>query len=122
MLGDFLPRSLGAASAALSAHFGAARSNMATLQTFRIELHNLDGLGEKRCRVYDMRPVPTEYGHDYWAAVTDVACPECEDGVIRWSEAGYVPGYRICDGCGRHFLAKGQCSAPTLVRVGTRRG
>ena len=88
---------------------------------YRIENHNLDGNGKKRCRVYDMEPASNEYGGDYWAAVTDIKCPTCEAGTIRWAEAGYVPGYRICDGCGRHFLAQGTTEKPTLIRVGQRR-
>lgn len=86
----------------------------------RIEHHNLDGTGSRRCHVYDM-PGDAD-GIGYWQQVTDVPCPcnNC-DGTIRWAEAGYVPGYRICDGCGRHFLAKGTATAPTLVRVRDRR-
>ena len=71
-------------------------------------------------KVYDMPPARSARGtRDYWAAVTDVPCPapSCADGIIRWAEAGYVPGYRICDGCGRHFLAGGSEDAPTLVEV-----
>ena len=98
----------------------------------RIETHNFDGRGAKRTRVYDLPPkvLPvtvgfgahehTEHWPDYWAAVTDVPCPCC-DGTIRWAEAGYVPGYRICDFCGRHFVAGGNAEAPTLLRVGSRR-
>jgi len=40
-----------------------------------------------------------------WEAVTDIPCPVCLTGVVRWAEAGYVPGYRQCDSCGRQFLA-----------------
>lgn len=99
----------------------------------RIEHHNLDGRGERRTRVYDMTPLtqPVYSGvtpdlvvgavPDYWAAVTDVPCPCCGTGTIRWAEAGYVPGYRICDGCGRHYLAGGTGEAPTLMRMGSRR-
>lgn len=83
----------------------------------RIETHNLDGQGPRRCHVYDVPPAAA----GYWPAVTDVPCPCCEGGTIRWAEAGYVAGYRICDGCGRHYLAKGTAAAPTLVRVGNRR-
>lgn len=52
---------------------------------------------------------------DYWQAITDVPCPVCRTATIRWAEAGYVPGYRICDGCGLHFLAGGNSAAPTLI-------
>jgi len=44
---------------------------------------------------------------DYWANVTDVPCPVCAGGTIRWHEAGYVPGSRLCDCCGRFFQARG---------------
>lgn len=96
---------------------------------FRIEEHNLDGTGNTRTHVYDLSPAAeTDYTgkltgrQDYWRAVTDVPCPALKcDGTIRWAEAGYVPGYRICDGCGRHFLARGSAEAPTLLRMGSRR-
>jgi hypothetical protein len=48
----------------------------------------------------------------YWPAVTDAPCP-C-GGVIRWAEAGYVPGWRQCDRCGRHWIATGDAEAPRL--------
>lgn len=86
--------------------------------TYRTEPHNLDGCGTKRVHVYDM---PAGDPYDYWATVTDVPCPCCDTGKIRWAEAGYVAGYRICDGCGRHFLANGDAAKPTLLRVGSRR-
>lgn len=43
----------------------------------------------------------THYG---WQTITDVPCffRHCS-GTIRWAENGYVPGYRICDKCGRHY-------------------
>jgi hypothetical protein len=79
----------------------------------RYETINL-GDGEKRHAVYDM---PVLDPHDYWPSVTDVPCPICNTGVIRWNEAGYVPGSRICDGCGRFFQARGSIvSGITLVR------
>ena len=93
--------------------------------TMRYEHHNLDG-ESKRTQVYDLPPVPLTDStmptyREYWPAVTDVPCPRQCGGTVRWAEAGYVPGYRICDGCGRHFLAGGTTSAPTLLRVGSRR-
>jgi hypothetical protein len=42
-----------------------------------------------------------------WPSITDVACP-CKgcNGILRWAEAGHVPGYRICDGSKhRHHFA-----------------
>lgn len=40
-----------------------------------------------------------------WATITDVPCP-CSgcDGVLRWDEAGYVPGHRRCDGTTQHVF------------------
>lgn len=87
------------------------------MKSHHIELHNLDGTGNKRCRVYKMEP-----DQNYWPAVTDIPCPICDEGLIRWHEAGYVPGYRICDKCKRHFLAKGNAATPKLIRVGNRKG
>lgn len=78
----------------------------------RYTVDDLDGTGPRRRATYDMRPEP-----DYWGAVTDVPCPICIIGTIRWWEAGYVPGYRRCDACRRHFLARGDSSHPTLVRM-----
>jgi len=88
------------------------------MKKYSVEYHDLDGLGARRTRVFQM---PAVQG-DYWAAVTDVLCPVCEGGDIRWAEAGYVPGYRICAGCTRHFMAMGTINLPTLVRVNNRRG
>lgn len=87
---------------------------------YRIEQHNLDGPGYRATRVYDMQVLDI---YDFWYSVTDVACPiDSCGGLIRWAEAGYVPGYRICDHCKRHFLAKGNSEKPILLRVGDRRG
>src|SRR3990167_4559139 len=93
--------------------------------SYRIERHDLHGQGKEDCEVYDMPPAdfirlwpdnrPGTERED-WPAVTDVPCPidRCT-GKIRWAEAGYVPGYRICDECGRHFIAGGTPVAPTLI-------
>jgi hypothetical protein len=78
----------------------------------RYETRDL-GDGAKRQAVYDM---PVANPNDYWQSVTDVPCPICPDGAIRWNEAGYVPGSRICDTCGRFFQAGGDSSTPTLIR------
>ena len=72
------------------------------------------GDGERSHAVYDM-PVVSQ--HDYWVSVTDVPCPMCGTGTIRWNEAGYVPGSRICDGCGKFFQARGSIAdGITLMR------
>jgi hypothetical protein len=69
----------------------------------RYEYHNLDGKGKKKHQVYDMPVIPKARD-----SVTDVPCPvEGCTGTIRWHEYGWVPGHRLCDGCGRHFQAKG---------------
>lgn len=85
----------------------------------RTEMQNLDGRGPRRVRVFDLAGGPAD--NPYWGAVTDVSCPCCASGTIRWAEGGYVPGYRICDDCGRHFLAGGNASAPTLTQMPERR-
>jgi len=102
------------------------------MRDYRMESHNLDGRGMRRHRVFGVEPrMEDVYGAhgrvvgetpDYWGAVTDVPCPCCDGGQVRWAEAGYVPGYRICDGCGRHFQADGSPEAPTLVLIAGRRG
>jgi hypothetical protein len=46
-------------------------------------------------------------------------CPHCHDWIV-WAEAGYVPGYRICRGCHRHWrttLDSNTHSCWTLKRV-----
>jgi len=86
----------------------------------RIIEYNPDGRGDRPHRAYDLSPVLAGNNlvpYDYWKAVTDVACPVCDTGVIRWAEAGYVPGYRICDGCDRHFMARGTARQPYLIRI-----
>lgn len=82
------------------------------------EEHNLTGEPEV-CNVWYVNAAgPCRY----WEAVTDVPCPCCDDGSVQWAEAGYVPGYRICDFCGRHFMAKGNAEEPCLIEVPNRRG
>lgn len=91
-------------------------------------LRDGESIPDYRARMQASRPPSTrQRPHspavhlDYWAAVTDIPCPICSVGTIRWAEAGYVPGYRICDSCGRHFQAEGTAAAPVLLRVGSRR-
>lgn len=80
----------------------------------RYEISN-QGDGARKHAVHDM-PILDPY--DYWVSVTDVSCPVCKAGTVRWNEAGYVPGSRICDRCGRFFQAHGSIRAGkiTLVR------
>lgn len=94
----------------------------------RIEQHNLHGTGMQDHEVYDMPPKTSDYGGDYWAAVTDVPCPVggCKHTVV-WYEAGYVPGYRVCmapkgdgydpESLEHRFLARGNAERPTLIRT-----
>lgn len=76
---------------------------------------NSDGRG---ARWHDVYVLPAHGRDDYWSQVTDVPCPipSCS-GVVRWAEAGAVPGWRRCDGRRHHeFLAGGSASAPALRR------
>jgi len=78
------------------------------------ENHNLRGTGQQRCKVFVLR---NKSLRDYWANVTNVRCPACHEGIIRWHEAGFVPGYRICDGCGRTFLARSTAERATPALI-----
>lgn len=80
---------------------------------------NYGGNGPEPIITYPMRRVQK---YEYWPSVTDVACPCCAGGTVRWFEAGYVPGYRICDKCHQHFLADGNMDAPTLIAMVGRVG
>lgn len=53
-----------------------------------------------------------------WASVTDVPCTYCHVGILRWAEAGRVPGWRECDACGAQYL----CDPATGQRKCMRRG
>lgn len=92
------------------------------MATYSIEVVDLDGRGPRRVHVYPMPPAPDGNPDPYWSAVTDVPCPaqRC-GGTVRWHEAGYVPGYRRCDQCHRHYLARGTRDEPVLMRAGSRR-
>lgn len=77
----------------------------------RVEFHNHHGIGNERTLVYSL---VSRNPHNYWDSVTDIPCPRCKAGMLRWAEAGYVPGYRICDRCKRHFLAQGNSAMPDV--------
>lgn len=81
-----------------------------------VESHNMHGIGHRRHAVFVL-PGRTDSKQewDYWSLVTDVPCPCCPTGTIRWHEAGYVPGWRICDGCKRTFQASGDMRHPKLI-------
>jgi hypothetical protein len=69
----------------------------------------------KRQPQYKLPPAPPRT--PWWLPVTDVPCPVCGTGTIRWHEAGRVPGYRKCDQCAACFIANGDAHDPTLTRV-----
>jgi hypothetical protein len=50
---------------------------------------------------------------DIWAGTTDVPC-SC-GGVIRWAEAGFVPGSRACDRCLVLYAVRGRGADRRLV-------
>lgn len=56
-----------------------------------------------------------------WDQITDVPCffRSCS-GTLRWAENGYVPGYRICDKCGRHYEFSRRGRETGLVRSAIR--
>jgi hypothetical protein len=36
--------------------------------------------------------------------VNEIPCVQAHcPGLLRWPEAGYLPGYRVCDCCGHHY-------------------
>jgi hypothetical protein len=53
-------------------------------------------------------------------AITDVACPRCQGGIVRWAEHGYVPGWRICDLCEAHYLGDPATGRLALRQRGRR--
>lgn len=76
-----------------------------------LEMHDLDGQGERRCFVYAM-----DAHADYWPAVTDVPCPvDGCDGMVKGAVPGHVPTSRACDDENHRFEARGTASEPTLV-------
>ena len=79
---------------------------------------DIDGCGVRARRLYF---VPVRSRASIWASVTNVACPSCGRGRVRWAEAGYVPGYRICDCCHRHFLTRGTAAKPALLTTGRKK-
>ena len=78
---------------------------------------NPSGTGARLHRVYRL---PSLSPTNYWVSVTDVPCPSCGTGTVLWHEAGFVPGYRRCDKCKRHFLASSTVAEPELVVLGRR--
>jgi len=74
-----------------------------------------DGIGRRRQVFY----MPMAHENNYLASVTDVPCPSGCGGLVRWAEKFFIgkhrPGYRVCEKCCRHWLARGEATAPTLV-------
>ena len=58
-------------------------------------------------------------GPSTWTLATILSCPACGAGRLRWAEAGYVPGYRVCDRCGRGWTVSPKQGAPgeTVVEL-----
>lgn len=89
------------------------------------ETHDIHGTGPEPVEVYRLPPGPPVVGyegepipgtHQFWPAVTDVSCPVQGCGaIVRWYEAGQVPGYRRCDN-GHRFFARGTAESPVLIR------
>jgi hypothetical protein len=77
--------------------------------------YNPDGCGSRTHICHEV-----ENTGDYWASVTDIDCPVCDDGIVRWDEAGYVPGHRTCDKCHVHFMAKELSGQPILIQLKKR--
>ncbi len=81
---------------------------------FELRSFDFNGLGPEQHRTWTQAPVgPCRY----WEAVTDVPCPVCDTGRVRWAEAGRVPGSRECDGCGAEFQAVGDTDNPALAEL-----
>lgn len=77
-----------------------------------------DGTGARPHTVHDMPPIYVVPSHpDYWEAVTDVPCPCCAAGTVRWGEARHGPYLRACDGCDQVYVAGGSAEAPILIEV-----
>lgn len=53
---------------------------------------DIHGTGDTETEGYIM---PPRDPWDIWAAVTGAPCPLCDQELV-WSEAGHVPGYRVC--------------------------
>ena len=84
-----------------------------TICRSRMEMRNPNGNGSTRHAIFD---IPSRNPDNFWANVTDIPCPRAScRGTLRWAEAGYVPGYRICDKCKRHFLAEGDAAHPSVL-------
>ena len=42
---------------------------------------------------------------DGWELIAILPCPACGSGRLVWAEDGNVPGWRVCDNCGREWMA-----------------
>ncbi len=49
-----------------------------------------------------------------------VPCPHCHSWIV-WAEACYVPGYRICQGCHRHWQMRSDWPGPKYWSPNSRR-
>ena len=77
----------------------------------RRDYRTLPGQRQQRTTIYPMPVVPKP---DFELSVTDVPCPKCRRGKVR-RVAGRDPLYRICDLCGRNFVAEGSPEQPALA-------
>ena len=57
--------------------------------------------------------IPQSNPNDFWDGTSDVPC-SC-GGMIRWAEAGYVPGSRACDQCLVLYAVRGRGADRRLV-------
>lgn len=85
------------------------------LQLYGVNYHNYAHL-VKPMAMPVWRKSRIEICNSYWPQT--VPCPHCHDWLV-WAEAGYVPGYRICRGCHRHWRMTMDSGSDrwTLVRV-----
>lgn len=82
--------------------------------------HTPDRTGYTVVCTWALPPRPGRPGFfviDPWTLVSIVPCRAC-GGRLLWAEAGYVPGYRICEGCGRPWLVcPGKRGEDTLLTI-----
>jgi hypothetical protein len=52
---------------------------------------------------------------DGWRWSVALTCPACGAGTPQWAEAGHVPGYRVCDHCGRGWEVSFQRDGEALL-------
>lgn len=83
---------------------GARGAGMLASCRWRWRMLDLDGLGDRHYRVYILAG----------EANADIPCPTACGGKIRWAEAGFMPGHRICEHCGRRYRVIGPAALALL--------